>query len=909
MEVPNNINVPSAYQTLFKEKAMDGIALRRGQDEASKYYEEYAAKSRDPSFDFASFVKDYRNQALAGLNTPSLVGAIGVHLDAAIGHSQGDYRTLSAKRLEETNVSNLSSGFKEVSTSSDPQTQFSIARDSIDRYVEAGGTRAEGTKYLLDHVIGQSKQQGGVPSAFDIFYQKDPDTGKTLADLNPALADNIATQQRAASHEADITYNNKHIQVHGQTLADFRTRMSNGEYVNMSDAAIIQSIQPHIGERGIFTSGEKVAHFLGQIQEQRLAKAQEASELNAIRVGNGAFLSPDVQQKRLKEATAPLMASLMATLDDAKPESVQASQRALGALQAVLQNGKFSAVDDGVKALVTSVKNAIPKEGDKPTPRFLRMAEMYQALKTSGNPGLAHQYFDQDSRDLFENYNADTVQGQVNSPSAYYLAYKGISPEAKAAVETQMKDPAITSRIKVTAEKAVLGMGSRIWQHMPFTEKSDTSQIQQAAIAEAKRLIPRGVTDPDKLGAQLETWAKANYFLDKSTNSVIPINPAMNNDKMQEAVTGYMGMVVQAQGEKFKPKLVPLGGDKYQVAITEPSFQLLGNQPITLQDMMNIHKAKTSLAPSEEALLGELKTKAKNNVLTPQDLKDNELLLTKARTFAPQALEGPLKVKIQNQLFENNQKSFNIRGANSFVNPTDKAALDKMNLGDQVEAAVKADPTPIQTIKSGSTDTRSFVEKALQSKDYQAALTGMGEELRTVAYKDSGGIPTIGVGYNLKANAANISEDFRKAGIPADKVDAVVNGKSAITTEQAYRLYQVALPRYEAMAKSAIDTRGQGSWDSLPANVKTVVVDMAYQTGNNVKKFQKGIENLLKGDYSGEGLSVLVPDSKNGGMRQDTRRHDLRKSLLTSATHFEALLGYAKDQPANQFQYRTGIRD
>jgi|GEM_PF-1042578 len=98
-------------------------------------------------------------------------------------------------------------------------------------------------------------------------------------------------------------------------------------------------------------------------------------------------------------------------------------------------------------------------------------------------------------------------------------------------------------------------------------------------------------------------------------------------------------------------------------------------------------------------------------------------------------------------------------------------------------------------------------------------------------------VPTIGVGYNL--NKPEARGEIEALGLDYDKVR---KGEQALTDEQVNILYR------DDIAKAILSARRfLPNFDQQPTEVKTVIVDMAFNLGETrlrkFKKFRKALEN------------------------------------------------------------------
>lgn len=110
---------------------------------------------------------------------------------------------------------------------------------------------------------------------------------------------------------------------------------------------------------------------------------------------------------------------------------------------------------------------------------------------------------------------------------------------------------------------------------------------------------------------------------------------------------------------------------------------------------------------------------------------------------------------------------------------------------------------------------------------------------RTV-YKDSLGIKTIGIGYNLEKSSAK--KDLAKVGA---NYNDVMRGK-ALTDEQINGLFRMSLDQALKDAKSYYP-----AFDKLPGTAQVVLVDMAFNLGlTKLNGFNEVRKALARGDYN-----------------------------------------------------------
>ena len=117
----------------------------------------------------------------------------------------------------------------------------------------------------------------------------------------------------------------------------------------------------------------------------------------------------------------------------------------------------------------------------------------------------------------------------------------------------------------------------------------------------------------------------------------------------------------------------------------------------------------------------------------------------------------------------------------------------------------------------------SVVEQAVESASCDArSLISNHEGKRLCVYKDTRGIPTIGIGYNLQNPGARAAI----AAVGAD-YDSILSGASCLTDNQVMELFE---PSYNSAVSGA--QRAVSSFGSLCCNVAEVMIDMDYSLGD-----------------------------------------------------------------------------
>jgi lysozyme len=155
-------------------------------------------------------------------------------------------------------------------------------------------------------------------------------------------------------------------------------------------------------------------------------------------------------------------------------------------------------------------------------------------------------------------------------------------------------------------------------------------------------------------------------------------------------------------------------------------------------------------------------------------------------------------------------------------------AIGATALGGLGKQTAQAAPKPAITQSSYSfwSDTPSMIERH--------------EGRKNKVYKDSLGIPTIGIGYNLRN--ATAKQDLAKVGA---NLKEVLRGKQ-LSEDQVNELFRMSLDRALKDAKSYYP-----EFDKLPDAAKGVLVDMSFNLGLTKLKGFKDLKSALgKGNYN-----------------------------------------------------------
>lgn len=181
------------------------------------------------------------------------------------------------------------------------------------------------------------------------------------------------------------------------------------------------------------------------------------------------------------------------------------------------------------------------------------------------------------------------------------------------------------------------------------------------------------------------------------------------------------------------------------------------------------------------------------------------------------------------------------------INHIEKQALNMNDLKRYVQlggAAAMLGLSPINTTDAwGQTAGKATQQSLSNGSPSNAELEefiGNWEGVRAKAYKDSRGIWTIGIGFNLERSDA--SEILQNMGI---NKKSLISGKTTLTKEQISKLFANNLETAKSDALEWIPNLAEH-----PKEIQMIIIDFAFNLGaNKLNKFPKAQAAFKKGDY------------------------------------------------------------
>jgi hypothetical protein len=888
--------VPPAYGERYKSVFKKLLADRAGIDVKTSMMKEYSQLKDREDFNPETWLADARTKALQGFADPLMQGQIGTHLNEVEAALKGDIERTRLSRQQETAAATFTK-FANDAIRGDMTgeqirdvfvTQLQKTADDL------GMSKKDATKHLFSNLVMLSEKQGGKPELFDAFEGLDETGTFTLMERNPELAGAIRQAKAHAVAQRDKAIEQASQKTNLKTMMDLEGQMKKDPSSITYDLLV-----QHIGPHAPFPSMEAALSFWHKAQK---AGDDMLAAANIAKLGDDGmlnYLKPEDQKTELtrrfggtvmeiQQAAAAGDHRAVATL----VQSIMVGQSRTGSTVPVAELERF------IQSAVTTLPNP---EG--PNAKFLAAAEAYKAL--SADPKYRDLYFKDDMGQLMRAYT-EAVADESDTKVAYSTAYQSISAEAKDRAAQVVKTPEFQKTL-AKAVNYVQGSSMNIWRLFGGNGRPQNDSTVRAAAAGAVRDYMQrnpGAKDGD-IDDFVQGWASRNFVIDSTTRTAVQVPPALAGPLMQEALSEYSEKLT----EKFR--LDPRNDGEWTVQYlpegTEGGVQVvLSNglgafEPVartTLQAIQDQHRASKLLTPEEGQVLTTIRKQVESGTVDPALLDANRELIAKAKRIDNSAPRGTF-AKLEQMQLEAMQKRLKEAPAMSF------GKADLSNLANV--------PTKMNTKVDNKLTAKlalQFAEAGSQMRAYgsphqslAASLITMGEAAMLSRYpdpaKDAG--YNIAMGYNFKANAKHVRGDFKRAGVPEDKVDDVVNGKAQLTEQQVSKLTMVAMERYEEMVQK-VAAKTPGLWARMSPAQKAVMIDVAWQTGNP-EKFQKAWAALAKGDHAAfaEEVKVYYTDHK-GVRKEDTRRGSLRAAMLEGNSKWNAVVSQYGSFPSNAME-------
>lgn len=745
-------------------------------------------------------------------------------------------------------------------------------------------TTPEAAEKFLQNLETTSVKLNGRPDLFDFAYIKD-DSGMSLVNSNPKIADKILQLQSTATKQRQNFITNGAKRSNAETLIDLNTAVEQGDFAKVTDEKLFN----HFGQAGVFNTPEEIAGFITKRNKAMRDSVDLVAAAQTYQKGLGAFLAPDVQEKILNQLGAPVLDKLVNATND------QERGAAISGLVAIHERGGMQP-HKGVKAWLSGadrIDPANPKSADQ----FLFKAKAYKSLKDTAGPAMATAYTSDASREMYEEYWLNRSDYGQDDKLALQNAALMQDPKVVAERKALVNDP----DFKKGTAKAVAGVLSDInpnWIQrvlkVPFTsieltrgKAENTAFLQhQMEGAVSQYRIHHPDAAQDQIAKWSESWIQSHVAYEKQTNSFVRLSPEENNKETTDAM-GWMVDKIKASNEPFKGSVMfwtPVG-DKLQLQSMFPSQTL--SPPMSPSEIRRSHYGATSFTPAEAIEMKGLVQAARAGTATREMVTPYADLLKKANIHG-------LVPKSDLDLLNSNVDTPAYMPKATFSPPP------------IVQDTPTASPKALQS-KSRNM-TRTMVEQAMANDDPVFALVAAGETYMDTVHADPN--PTVGAnigfGYNIMAaqKGGYYVKDMRQAGVAVDQLKLIEAGRVSLSPDQVTRLAKIAIGRatdeaqkdFDGLVKNMVDKEPSKYrlFNQLTKREQAYLVDVTYQSGTLTKlrdsgklDFASGVWAMSEGRHDDVKKSFVLHYNDGNGMVQDKRRNGLRNSMLDGINLFK----------------------
>lgn len=886
--------VDPAFNDTFAQGYRNAVGLKIGNQVQTDILSAYQEHKNQDGFDPEKFLHEQVAQHTAGLTDPAIVDQVSKSVATTADSVRKDYAQVQFQRLKETAFGNFSAVADGVlDPTKNPQQMWDGVQQTLEPMRGQMGmmTRPEMADMLLDKINNLSSQAGGRPELFDLFTQfKDPHTGLTLQQMNPKIQSEATRLQHRALEEQ-----NQRIEQAQQTDF-FKRTVADEEAASQGKQPDINDFVNRIGPLNQFKSASAALGEYRRLQNMADSALQNRQAMYAVSTGTAWALDKKDAQAALDALQEPAVQALTGAASSMQAGDFSHHPVVQQALSAIIhstsQSGRSDLANSKLKGLIDGTVNAEPPRGGEPSAQFNIAAALYGGLPDQ----IRSLYFDEKAATVFDSYYRDRSTG-ISPADAMQSAYRAISPEAIKAAREITGDPQWKQRVASTVSNLTT---SRL-QHWPIVGWIASAAGYGAAVneqavdtwaqLELQRYYQRNPNaTQDQADQYITGRVRSNFVYDQTNRINVQVPDGQASDASKDAINSYLEAARKKYGvpdeQGFVSRkvtgLLGIPPDAYQsvglIYSKDGNYQLAAFtngapvhklEDVTFGQIMAQAASQKLLTNDERAAMSTLYTKlVRDRTATTQDLVDNAEVLAKATNLKQ------INDLMRERISAVREGAFEAGIKNLVQFPTSPASF----------AGLAGSRLTGQGSKIQVDQASSF----MASGSLSAALTAMGEGLVLKATPDPNPRAgnNIGYGYNLNANAGTIADDFRRANIPATSIEGIKAGTVQITPEQAARLLEVSLPRYEARAKQAVDAVDPNLWPALSMPQKAALTDVSYQVGD-VGQFHKALGALARKDVAGfqDALKVTYLD-KDGNRREDVRRNNLRALMVSGPIAF-----------------------
>lgn len=882
LEVPETeARLPSAYGAEFGQAFKQATAHRLGIQANADAADEYEKLRNTEGFDANSWLAQRRQKVLGGINDPVLAGTMSKHFGQFEQNLLGEIHRSNIKKREQAVATTLT---QVADDAFGPELGADdwLARSSW--YMEQAKSLqmdpGQASEFMLRRAVKVSQSQNGMAELFDIFDQPQAD-GTSMIQKSPDLAAKVHAAREQAKSQSD-----KFIREHTEE-ANATILMGLNERIATAPGSITkEEVLGHVSKYGALPSSEAGAAMWSRVVAEQQKHAASGAVTAAADDGVLSVYEPADQRKELTRRLTPAVNNLIEGAKGKDPQAIAKAAEQLMVGQS--KTGSSEPVQQLQRFLAAGITNMPAASG--PSAAFEASAEVFKAM--SANPKFREIYFKDDVKVLMDEFTR-AVDGGTDAATAYTDAYRAISAEAKTSAAARKKDPEFQKMVRAAATTDVQGSSWIPTWIGGNGRPANVEALHDVGMDEAISFRTRhpNVSD-DQVKEHMQRFFEKNYVLDETSQIAVRIPPGIDGPTAQAGLTRFSADLkaqLRAEGSITDDTVIqyePTGtAGQYMIKGWDGAAQRnLG--PVNIQQLVARESAYKTTTPAERQTLGTVK----DALIAGDPLPEvDPALLGKARRLKTFSSEEQSKIdKAYQKQFTDRAKEI---PAISFGEPSMNISRSKSPAGARIDKQLTAKVA--REFIAGPSPSHAGLAASLISVAEEVVLNRYGDPAKDAGFN-------IGMGYNLKANAATVDADLKAAGVPADRIEAVKNGTAELLPDQAKRLLMHTMPRYEKLAKSAAEGTQPGLWLKMTPPQRAVMIDIGWQMGNPAA-FKKAWGHLASGDQAAFASETKVFFTNQRGERvEDTRRGNLRANMLAGVSTWDATLARVAGTPSTK---------
>jgi GH24 family phage-related lysozyme (muramidase) len=856
----------------WQEGYMEMHGQMAGIADKSNIAQSFEDQRNNPGFDFDKFMSDQRGNLLAGMTDKDALKGYLPQLNEVEQSLRTQWAKQNLQKIRTEQVAQTDALIGDAmnklpeSTHEDAAARFQGLQQE---FVDKGyGTRAEFTQRYIGAMIADPRT---TPQDFNHLYVPDA-SGRapayTAASEGGSFDGKIREAMVRAQMRSDKSLSEQQAKAN-TTQALWEDRVTRTGTVAQDIPDIEQYVTSHTGKGDLYEHPEAARSAIS-----RLYKAKEDADFQALvgRALNGVSPLPYAvaNDPRVKPMVEGKYLGIWGNVDPNNPEQFAQAITASTQLfeQTHVQDKYLTSVAEGVPQMGT-VKDA--RGQDTISQQFRTAYSLWKGLRDSNNPLLST--FPKESQAFLQAF--DSAKQTMPEVAAFGAAKQFLTPESKARVEGI--DPAA---VKLAEQQVASRMNSWIKPNgngfLPNVANAD--DIARSVAFDAKMIYARGgIQWKDALQAAQDSRLSSMVYDGYKGMWSVP------SDQPKQKTGEMVGLLVkeaqarQAQDHPDSPEL-----SQYRVEYRNAND---GRLVYTVRDYAGRVLAENSSDALEQAWLhGKNSTaadiaNAQNSTQAMQALRDTG---ADTRTQQAELYNRLTKGTISMRDYLREQATLKVQQEQHFNAYADRFVKAQQG-APQLPPSDPMDPSLRNPVPSPVGTELNAKDIALSSAktDPSTALTAYGEGFRNVVYADVKGQKTLGFGYNLSARAPEqVKADLAQAGIKdAGRQERIIDGKEAITPDEASRLSMLVKRNSLNIARTSV---GDETWNALPENRKAVLLDVAYQAGDNSTAFKTALAKMQ--------VPMLHWTDHSGVAHEDKRRNNLRLAMWEGPDKFMQLV-------------------